>query len=212
MGLWFATHFNIYKMPMNEYTCEVCWRKCQKINGILQIQFYYNWLYPFRKHCVKEIELAKASGENRIKLLLINDNGFLSTMWMNWLKKRHATCKHMFAVFQKINGLHWNHFQSITETPHMLVSIWKVKYWIFAIKNFQSGKWRFRTSFLKRWLRHHHTFQHITQKVVVCRNIKIVYVHGTTQTNKFVDIPVQDEQTLDKLEKIIRVFWRPEIH
>lgn len=25
-------------------------------------------------------------------------------------------------------------------------------------------------------------------------------------TNKFVDIPVQDEQTLDKLEKIIRVF------
>ena len=63
-------------MPMNEYTCEVCWSKCQKINGILQIQFYY----PSRKHCVKEIELAKASGENRIKLLLVNDNGFLYTM------------------------------------------------------------------------------------------------------------------------------------
>ena len=67
-------------MPMSEYTCEVCWGKCWKINGILQLEFFYNRLHPFRKHCVKETELAKASGENRLKLFLINDNGFLSTM------------------------------------------------------------------------------------------------------------------------------------
>ena len=41
---------------------------------------------------------------------------------------------------------------------------------------------------------------------VVCKKIKTVYVHRTNQTNKFVDIPVKEEETLDKLEKALRVF------
>lgn len=42
--------------------------------NILLPEYLYNQLYSFTKHCVEESEIAKAIGENSIKLLNVYTN------------------------------------------------------------------------------------------------------------------------------------------
>ena len=92
-------------------------------------EFLNNWPYPFTKHYVEKIGIAKAFGENRIKriddndftvtslrengkeykVVLTNNYGLPSCECANW-KKNMLPCKHMFAIFKKIGGLDWNSF------------------------------------------------------------------------------------------------------
>ena len=94
-------------------------------------EFLHDRPDPFIKHCVEKIGLAKFIGGNRIKciddidftvtslqengtkeytvtkeykVVLTNNNAFPSSECANW-KKNMLPCKHMFAIFEKIDGL-----------------------------------------------------------------------------------------------------------
>ena len=111
--------------------------------NLLLPEFLHNRLYLFTKHCVGKIELAKAIGENRIKrindnnfavtslqengkrykVVLTNNNGFPSCECADW-KNNMLPCKHMFAIFSKIDGLDWNSFPvNYRNSPYFCLDI-----------------------------------------------------------------------------------------
>ena len=97
--------------------------------NLLLPEFLHNRPYLFTEHCVEKIELAKAIGENgikrindnnfdvtslqengkRYKVVLTNNNRFPSCECADW-KKNMLHCKHMFTIFEKIDGLDMNSF------------------------------------------------------------------------------------------------------
>ena len=111
--------------------------------NLLLPEFLHNRPYLFTKHCVGKIELAKAIGENRIKrindnnftvtslqengkrykVVLTNNNGFPSCECADW-KNNMSPCKHMFAIFGKIDGLDWNSFSvNYRNSPYFCLDI-----------------------------------------------------------------------------------------
>ena len=106
-------------------------------------EFLHNRPYLFTKHCVEKIELAKTIGENRIKrindnnftvtslqengkrykVVLTNNNGFPSCERADW-KNNMLPCKHMFAIFDKVDGLDWNSFSvNYRNSPYFCLDI-----------------------------------------------------------------------------------------
>ena len=111
--------------------------------NLLLSEFLHNRPYPFTKHLVEKIKLAKAIGENRIKriadndftvislqengkeykVVLTNNSGFPSCECAHW-KKNMLPCKHMFPIFEKIDGLDWNSFSvNYRNSPYFCLDI-----------------------------------------------------------------------------------------
>ena len=59
----------------------------------------------------------------RFKVVLPNDNGFPSCECADW-KNNMLPCKHMFAIFGKIDGLDWNSFSvNYRNSPYFCLDI-----------------------------------------------------------------------------------------
>ena len=111
--------------------------------NLLLPEVLHDWPYLFTKHCVENIELTKAIGENRSKrindnnftvtslqengkrhkVVLTNNSGFPSCECADW-KNNMLLCKHMFAIFDKTHGIDWNSFSvNYRNSPYFCLDI-----------------------------------------------------------------------------------------